>query len=381
MTEAVILEAIRTPMGRKKGSLSGIRPDDLAARALVALVERTGVDPAEIEDVIMGCVTQTAEQGFNIGRLAPLIAGFPVEVSGVSVNRMCGSSLQTANYAAQAIMADCADLVVAAGVESMSRVPMGSDGGSFSGGLLSKFAIVPQGLSAEMIAEKWDLSREELDEFSLASHHKALAAIAEGRFKREIVPVEIIREDGNKALLDTDETPRPDTGPEKLAALRPVFKMGGVITAGNSSQITDGAAALLVASVGKARQLGLKPRARFVSMALSGVDPVLMLHGPIPATARALKRAGLTVDDIDIFEINEAFAPVPLAWQREFGVDMSKINPNGGAIALGHPLGASGARILATLLHELERTGGRYGLATMCIGWGMGIATIIERLD
>lgn len=380
MQEAVVVEAIRTPMGRRRGSLAQFRPDDLAGYTIKALVDRVGIDPLEIEDIIMGCVTQIGEQGLNVGRVGGLIAGLPPDVSAVSINRMCGSSLQAVNFAAQAIMSGMSDVVMAAGVESMTRVPMGSDGGTMSSQLTSRYSIIPQGLSAEMIAEKWQIPREELDEFSFESHMKAVRAREEGRFKREIVPVEVSY-NGITMIFGEDETPRADTSREKMAALAPAFKPDGVITAGNSSQITDGAAACLIMSREKARSLGLKARARIIATAVAGVDPVIMLTGPIPVTGKVLRKANLSLEDMDIFEVNEAFAPVVLAWQRELGANMSKVNPNGGAISLGHPLGASGCRIMATMLHELERTGGRYGLATMCIGFGMGVATIIERLD
>lgn len=370
-------------MGRKQGSLSGWRGDDLAAHVLKALVARTQVPPAEIEDVIVGCVTQVGEQGWNIGRQVPLIAGFPVEVCGVSVNRMCGSSLQAVAQAAQAIKAGDHDLVVAAGVEMMSRVPMGSDGGDLSRQLTDRFLIIPQGLSAEMIAAHWGFSRQQLDAYSLESHRRALRALDSGWFRSEIVPVPVQWPDGRTYVLEQDETPRRETSLEKLSHLPTAFKVDGVITAGNSSQITDGAAAVLLASPQKARALGLQPRARVLASALAGVEPTIMLTGVIPATRKVLHKLGLTLADMDVIEVNEAFAPVVLAWAHDLELtdgDMERVNPNGGAIALGHPLGASGARITATLLHELERRGGRYGLATMCIGFGQAIATVIERI-
>ncbi|GGE15231.1 putative acyl-CoA thiolase [Marinithermofilum abyssi] len=377
--DAVIVDAIRTPIGRKKGSLARVRPDEMAADVLKELVRRNALDPSEVEDIKMGCVTQVGEQGYNIGRLAGLIAGFPVEVCGVSVNRMCASSLETLAQGAHAIMAGMSDCVIAAGVESMNRVPMGSDGGSFSNRLLEQHTIIPQGLSAELIADQWKLSREELDEFSLHSHEKAISAQKEGRFDREIFPVKVQDDEGSEQLLEADETPRPDTNLESLAELRPSFRPDGVITAGNSSPISDGSAAVLLTSRRKAQSLGLTPRARVTATALAGVDPQIMLTGIIPATEKVLKRAGLSLRDIDVFEVNEAFASVVLAWLREVPVDPGKVNPNGGAIALGHPLGASGARIIATLINELERREGRYGLATMCIGFGMAVAVIVER--
>lgn len=381
MNTAVIVGAVRTAVGRKNGKLSGVRPDDLLALTLNELVARTKVDPNEVEDVVIGCVDQVGEQGFNIARNAALIAGFPLDVCGTTLDRMCGSGQQAANFAAMGIMAGQYEVVMAGGVENMTRVPMGSNGqgpgdGPISPKLSERYNIIPQGLSAELIAEKWGLKREELDEFSAQSHEKAGRAIAEGRFKREIVPVTL--PDGS--VFDTDEGVRVPVNRDKMASLAPSFKTDGVITAANSSQISDGAAALLLMSEAKAKALGLKPRARVVATALAGVDPTIMLTGPIPATQRVLKKAGMTLHQIDLFEINEAFASVVLAWERELHPDMARVNANGGAIALGHPLGCSGAKLMTTLLHELERTGKRYGLQTMCIGFGQGIATIIERL-
>ncbi len=381
MRDAVIVGAARTAVGRKNGKLSPVRPDDLAAKVLGDLIVRVGVDPAEVEDVILGCVDQLGEQGFNIARNAALIAGLPLDVCGTTLDRMCGSGQQAANFAAMGVMAGQYDVVIAGGVEHMTRVPMGSNAsgpgdGPLSPRLSERYNIVPQGISAELIAEQWGLKREELDAFAARSHEWAGRAIAEGRFKREIVPVTL--PDGS--LFDTDEGVRVPVNREKMAALQPSFKPDGVITAANSSQISDGAAALMFMSGERARALGLRPRGRVVATALAGVDPTIMLTGPIPATQRALKKAGLRLDDIDLFEINEAFASVVLAWERELHPDMNKVNVNGGAIALGHPLGCSGGKLMTTLLHELERTGKRYGLQTMCIGFGQGIATIIERL-
>ncbi|HEY3064936.1 MAG TPA: thiolase family protein [Methylomirabilota bacterium] len=381
MKDAVIVGAVRTAVGKKNGKLSGLRPDDLAALTLRALVERTGVDPAEVEDVILGCVDQLGEQGMNIARNAVLIAGFPLDVCGTTLDRMCGSGQQAANFAAMGVMAGQYEAVIGGGIEHMTRVPMGSNAvgpgeGPLSPKLLERYNIVPQGLSSELIAEKWGLKREELDAYSALSHEKAGRAIAEGRFTREIVPVTL--PDGS--VFDTDEGVRVPVNREKMASLPPSFKPDGVVTAANSSQISDGAAALLIMSSERARALGLRPRARIVATALAGVDPTIMLTGPIPATQRVLKKAGLGLEDIDLFEINEAFATVVLAWERELHPDMDRVNVNGGAIALGHPLGASGAKLMTTLLHELDRTGKRYGLQTMCIGAGQGIATIIERL-
>jgi acetyl-CoA acetyltransferase family protein len=367
MKDALILDALRTPIGKQGGALAHWRPDDLAAEVLAALARRNELKPAEIDDVVLGCVTQTQEQGLNVARQAVLAAGFPVSVPATSVNRLCASSLQAANFAAQAVMSGQADLVLAAGTESMTRVPMGSDVGPLSPRVTERFDLVSQGISAEFIAEKWGFPRRAIDEFSFASHQKALKA----DFKPEILPV-----DG----VPADEGPRKDTSVEKMGTLKAAFKEGGVITAGNSSQISDGAAALLIASPEKAKALGRKPRARFVATAAAGVDPTIMLTGPIPATEKVLRRAGLAMKDIDLFECNEAFAPVVLAWMKETGADPARVNVNGGAIALGHPLGATGARLLTTLLYELERRSLKRGLATMCIGMGQGVATIIERL-
>jgi acetyl-CoA acyltransferase len=381
MANAVIVGAVRTAVGKKGGKLAGVRPDDLLADTLKALVERTKIDPSEVEDVIIGCVDQVGEQGMNIARNAALIAGFPLDVCGTTLDRMCGSGQQAVNFAAMGVMAGQYECVIAGGVENMTRVPMGSNGvgpgdGPLSPRLLAQYDIIPQGLSAEMIVEQWALKREELDGLSAQSHEKAGRAIAEGRFKREIVPLTLA--DGT--VFDTDEGVRVPVNREKMASLAPAFKPDGVITAGNSSQISDGAAVVLLMSESRAKALGLTPRARIVATALAGVDPKIMLTGPIPATQRVLKKAGLKLDQIDRFEINEAFASVVLAWERELHPDMEQVNVNGGAIALGHPLGCSGAKLMTTLLHELERSKKRYGLQTMCIGFGQGIATIIERL-
>ncbi len=381
MQNAVIVGAVRTAVGKKNGKLAGVRPDDLLADTLKALVARVKIDPSEVEDVVMGCVDQVGEQGFNIARNAALIAGFPVDVCGTTLDRMCGSGQQAANFAAMGVMAGQYECVIAGGVENMSRVPMGSNGagpgdGPLSPRLQALYDIVPQGISAEMIAEQWGIKREELDELAAGSHERAGRAIAEGRFKREIAPITL--PDGS--VFEVDEGVRVPVHREKMAALAPSFKPDGVVTAANSSQISDGAAALLIMSEARAKALGLKPRARLVATALAGVDPVIMLTGPIPATQRVLKKAGMKLEQIDLIEINEAFASVVLAWERELHPDMSRVNVNGGAIALGHPLGCSGGKLMTTLLHELERTKKRYGLQTMCIGFGQGIATIIERL-
>ena len=381
MAEAYVVDAVRSPNGRRNGALSSLRADELAAQVLNALVERSDLDPAEVEDVQLGCVTQVGEQGWNVGRMVPLVAGWPESVCGVTVDRQCGSSMQCNMNAAAAIQAGYLDLVVSAGVESMSRVPMGSSGGDLSDRLLERFEIVPQGIAAELIAEEWGLTREELDAYSLESHRRAVAAREEGRFANEIVPIEVSNPHVG-VLVDTDETPRADTSLEALAALAPAFVPGGKITAGSSSQICDGAAAVLLASERAIERLGLEPRARFVSFGLVGVDPRLMLHGNPEACARALGRAGLGWDDVAVVEVNEAFASVVLQFVRDAGLEdrMEDVNPNGGGISLGHPLGATGARITATLLNELERREARYGIATMCIGQGQAIAAVLERL-
>jgi acetyl-CoA acetyltransferase family protein len=381
MPDALIVDAVRSPIGKRDGTLSKIRGDELAAQVLNGLVERNDLDPGEVEDVQMGCVTQIGEQGWNIGRMAPLVAGWPETVCGTTVDRQCGSSMQTNFNAAAAIWSGQLDVVVSAGVEMMSRVPMGSNGGDLSEKLTDRWQIVPQGISAEVIAEEWGLSREELDAYSLESHRRAVEAIDEGRFEREIVPVELENPHVG-VLFGVDETPRPDTSAEKLAALAPAFIPDGKITAGNSSQICDGAAAVLVTSEAAASRLGLEPRARFVSFGLYGVDPYRMLHGNPQACANALERAGLRWDDIAVVEVNEAFASVVLQFLKDTGLDDRRedVNPNGGGISLGHPLGATGARVTATLLGELERRNERYGVACMCIGFGQAIAAVIERV-
>jgi acetyl-CoA acetyltransferase family protein len=378
-SEALIVDVIRSPIGKRNGTLSQVRGDELAAQVLNALVSRHGFDPAEIEDVQLGCVTQIGEQGWNIGRMAPLVAGWPETVCGTSVDRQCGSSMQTNFNAAAAVWSGQLDLVVSAGVEMMSRVPMGSNGGDVSAALLESWEIVPQGISAEVIAEEWRLSRDRLDAYSYESHRRAIAAIDDGRFANEVVPV--VLPDG-KVVFGVDETPRRDTSLEKLAKLAPSFVPDGKVTAGNSSQIVDGAAAVLIASERKVADLGLEPRARFVAFGLAGVDPHRMLHGNPQACERALARAGLGWDDIAVIEVNEAFASVVLQFLADTGLHdrLADVNPNGGGISLGHPLGATGARITATLLNELERRGERYGIATMCIGFGQALAGVIERL-
>ncbi|HUI25356.1 MAG TPA: thiolase family protein [Candidatus Kryptonia bacterium] len=379
MAEAFIIDACRTPRGRRKGSLSNVHPMDLLVTVFNAITQRTSVDPKEIEDAVVGCVSETGEQGTNIARGAVLAAGWPVDVPGVTLNRFCGSGQQAVNFAAQAIKSGAQDLVVAGGVENMTRVPMGSDMGPLPMSLMEKYNLVPQGLSAEMVVEKWNFSREQVDRFALASQQKAWRAIQEGRFKKSLIPMKVTL-NGEERLFDTDEHVRPQSTLEGLMALQPSFKPDGKITAGNSSGIVDGAAAVLLASERKVKELGLKPRARIVDQMIVGSEPVIMLTGPIPATQKVLKRTGLKIADIDLIEINEAFAPVPLCVMQETGMDPEKVNVNGGAIALGHPLGATGAMLIGTLVDELERQNKRYGLSTMCIGIGMGITTIIERL-
>ena len=388
MQNAVIVDTLRTPLGKRNGRLKDWHPVDLAGTALKALVERTGIDPALIDDVIMGCVMQVGEQSLNVARNAVLAAGLPETIPGTTVDRQCGSSQQAAHFAAQGVMAGAYDIVIAAGVEVMTRVPMGSAvadgkyGYPFGPMVSARYApdggLVPQGISAEMIADKWGITREEMDRFAARSQAYAARATAEGRFEREILPVL----DSEGILMTTDEGIR-ESPFEKLQTLKPAFRSeedGGRVTAGNSSQITDGASAMLIMSEEKCRALGLTPRARFVNFGLAGDNPQLMLTAPIPASQKALAKAGLSIEDMDLVEINEAFASVVLAWEKELHPNMDKVNVNGGAIALGHPLGASGTRLMTTLLNELERTGGRYGLQTMCEGGGMANATIIERL-
>ena len=401
MATAVIVDAVRTAGGKRFGQLSGWHPADLAAETLKALAERNGLDPALVDDVVMGCVMQVGSQGLNIGRNAVLAAGWPESVPATTVDRQCGSSQQAAHFAAQGVIAGAYDVAIAAGVEVMTTTPMGASitPGSIPFGpkAAGRYAdveyiegwkgLIPQGVSAEIIANKWDLSREDLDQIGFESQQRAARARDEGRFDNEIIPVKVKKLDKETGeLIDTgdqmataDEGIR-DTTMETLANLKPAFIPDGKITAGNSSQICDGASAMLIMSEEKAKELGLTPRARFHTFALAGVDPVTMLTGPIPATTKVLEKAGMTMDDIDLFEVNEAFASVVGAWQKEHSADMSKVNVNGGAIALGHPLGGSGAKLMATLLNELERTGGRYGLQTMCEGGGLANATIIERL-
>ena len=390
MTTAVIVDAVRTPGGKRNGAFKDWHAVDLASESLKAIQARNDLDPALVDDVILGCVMQVSEQSLNVARNAVLAAGWPESVPATSVDRQCGSSQQAIHFAAQGVIAGAYDIVVAGGVESMTRTPMGSSvvrelGMPFGPRVMERYAerggLVNQGISAEMIADQWAISREDLDRYSLGSHQRAARATAEGRFEQEIVPV-AVRVDGGdtEVVVRTDEGIRPDTSLEALGQLKPAFKPDGKVTAGNSSQITDGSSAVLIMSEERANALGLTPRARFVAFALAGVDPVTMLTGPVPATRSVLERAKLSLDDIDLFEINEAFASVVLAWEREIHPDMAKVNVNGGAIALGHPLGASGGKLMATLVHELDRSGGRYGLLTMCEGGGLANATVIERL-
>jgi acetyl-CoA acyltransferase len=384
--DVVIVEAVRTPLGRgnqRNGDLRDVHPVLLAAHVLREVTSRAGVDPATVDDVVFGCVMQTGEQAVNIGRQSTLAAGFPIEVPATTVDRQCGSSQQAIHFAANLIQAGVCDITIAAGVESMSRVPMGSTvvhgpGVAFPSEPLEFYDLIPQGLSAELIAEQWHITREQADEYAARSQRRAGEAQAEGRFDREIAPV-VVGANGDGRVVSQDQGIRPDTTAASLAALQPSFKPDGIMHAGNSSQITDGAAAILLMSAERANALGITPRARIAAQAVVGVDPVTMLTGPIPATARLLERSGLSIDDIDLFEINEAFAPVVLAWANEHHPDMDRVNVNGGAIALGHPLGASGARLMTTLLHELERRDARYGLQAMCCGGGLGTGTLIDR--
>jgi len=385
MPTAYIIDAVRTPLGRRNGELSNERPDDLAAIPLAALVERSGIDASAIEDVIMGCVTQVGEQGLNIGRTAPLIAGFPQEVTGTSVNRMCGSSQQAVNFAAMAVMSGAHDMVIGAGVESMSRVEMGGD--IFYKGepkmpspkLTWRYTFELQGVSAVLVAQRYGIGREALDRFAVESHRRAGAADDAGKFEREIVGVDTVDHDGNPFTSTRDGGIRRNTSYEKVSTLKPAFREDGVITAATSSQISDGASALLIANEDAVARHGLTPRAKIRSMAVAGVDPTIMLTGPMPATSKALTKAGLTMEDIELFEVNEAFASVVLAWAQDMDADLDQVNVYGGACALGHPLGASGARLLTTLLNAMETEDKQFGLSTMCIGFGQGIATVIER--
>ncbi len=398
--EAWIVAALRTPFGRYGGALASVRPDDLAAAVIRALVERSGIDPALVEDVILGCANQAGEDNRNIARMAALLAGLPVEVGGLTVNRLCGSGLQAVNSAAHAIAVGDGDVFIAGGVESMSRAPyvMLKPEAAYERGthelvdttlgwrfvnpaLAALHQPYSMGETGENVAERMGVSREEQDAFALASQLNAAAAIREGRYRDQLVPITILRRKGEPIVVDADEHPRPDTTAEALARLKPAFREGGTGTAGNSSGINDGASAVLVVEAGRARELGLRPMARVVATAVAGVDPAVMGLGPIPATRKALERAGIGVADLDLVELNEAFASQSIACIRELGLDPARVNVDGGAIALGHPLGASGGRLITTLVHGLGRTGGRYGLASMCIGVGQGIATVVERID
>jgi len=396
--DVVIVDAVRTPIGRYGGALRDLRPDDLAALVISALVRRTGIDPGRIEDVVFGCANQAGEDNRNVARMAALLAGLPVEIPGQTVNRLCGSGLQAAVTAYHAIRCGDGDVMIAGGVESMTRAPFvvakaaepwsrklevydTTIGWRFTNPRLAeKYPPYSMGETAENVAERWGITREEQDRYALLSQQRAARAVAEGRFQDEIVPVPVPQPSGEPLVVDRDEHPRPDTTLEALARLRPAFRKGGTVTAGNSSGVNDGAAALLLVEASTARALGLHPMARVVSTAVAGVDPAVMGIGPVPAVRKALARAGLTVNDVDLVELNEAFASQVLACVRELGLDLERVNVNGGAIALGHPLGASGARLLGHLVWEMQRREARYGLATMCIGVGQGIAVVVERV-
>jgi acetyl-CoA acetyltransferase family protein len=383
--EVVIVEAVRTPIGRGhpvKGYFKDTHPNELLGRCYTEVIERAGIEAADIEDVITGCVQQYGEQGFNVGRNAWLQAGLPVETPATTVDRQCGSAQQAVNFGAALIAAGVHDVVIGAGVEHMGHVPMGISfkwvddvGSPWPPELMERYNLVPQGISAEMIADKWEIPRSELDELAVRSHRLAARATEEGRFERETIAFQV-----NGSTYVADQGIRPDTNLEALAALKPAFKEDGRVTAGNASQISDGAAAILLMDAGKAKELGLAPRARIVDQTTVGVDPVMMLTGPIPATRALLERNGMTMEDVDLIEINEAFASVVAAWKRELDPDMDRVNVNGGAIALGHPLGSTGARLLTTLLHELERSDSEVGLVTMCCGGGLGTGTLIQRI-
>jgi acetyl-CoA acetyltransferase family protein len=384
--DVVIVDAVRSPVGRKNGSLSKTHAVELAAHSLKALLARTGLDPMQVDQLIYGCVTQVGEQSINVGRQAWLHAKLPIEVPSTTVDFQCGSSQQSVHLAAGMIASGQAEAIIVGGVESMTRIPMGTNfvngpGFPYTDSIMEDWNIINQGMSAEWMAERWGVSREEADRLGYDSHQRAHHATESGWFKAEIAPIEVVNDAGDKVTLDRDEGIRPGTSLEKMASLKTAFKDDGIVTAGNSSQISDGSAAILLMSAERAAQLNMKPLARIAAHAVVGVDPALMLSGPIPATAKVLARAGLQLDDIDLVEINEAFASVVLAWAKEYGPDMAKVNASGGAMALGHPLGCSGARLMTTLVHGLARTGGRYGLQTMCCGGGMGTGTILERLN
>ena len=378
--DAYVVDACRTPRGRRKGSLAGVHPIDLCIAPMAAMVARTRIDPREIEDVVIGCVTETDEQGACVARSAVLGAGWPIEVPGVTLNRFCGSGQTAVNLAAHAVAAGAHDVVYAGGVESMTRVPMGADMGALPASLMQKYDLVPQGLAAEMVAERWGFTRRQLDEFALESQRRAWQAIQEQRFAKSLVAVPVTSAEGTSKQFATDEHPRPQSTLDGLMALPPSFKPDGVIHAGNSSGVVDGAAGVLIASERGLERLGLKPRARIVDTVVVGSEPIVMLTGPIPACQKILARTGMSVQDVDLVEVNEAFAPVPMITMQEIGFPHDKVNVNGGAIALGHPLGATGAMLIGTVLDELERRNQTVGLTTMCIGLGMGIATIIERV-
>ncbi|WP_155590622.1 thiolase family protein [Lysinibacillus cavernae] len=382
MREVVIVAAVRTAVGRSKGALSQVRADDLAAEVLQEVVRRAGIGKEQVDDVILGCVSQTAEQGANIARTSLLMAGFPESVPGVTIDRQCGSSQQAVHFAAQAILAGDMDVVIAGGVESMSRVPMGSNmqNAHASKRLQDNYNIIHQGLSAEKIATKWSLSKEQLNNYAYGSHQRALTAIEKGYFKDEILPIQVTQEDSSVTTFAVDEGPRVETTVDILNGLKTVFQEDGVITAGNASQMSDGASAVVVMALDKAQELGIQPLAKIVTRVVVGSDPTYMLTGPIEATRKALERSGLSIDDIDTYEINEAFAPVPIVWLHEIGGDPEKLNPDGGAIALGHPLGATGTKLLTTMLYRMERENYRYGLLAICEGMGMANATIIEKM-
>ncbi|MCS1390816.1 MULTISPECIES: thiolase family protein [Lysinibacillus] len=382
MREVVIVAAVRTAVGRSKGALSQVRADDLAADVLQEVVKRAGIGKEQVDDVILGCVTQTAEQGANIARTSLLMAGFPDSVPGVTIDRQCGSSQQAVHFAAQAILAGDMDIVIAGGVESMSRVQMGSNMQHAHAGkrLQENYDIIHQGLSAEKIASQWSLSKDQLNSYAYQSHQRAISAIEAGHFQAEILPIQVPQEDGTVTTFAVDEGPRAETTVDILNGLKTVFQENGVITAGNASQMSDGASAVVVMALDKARELGIQPLAKIVTRVVVGSDPTLMLTGPIEATRKALERSGLNIEDIDTYEVNEAFAPVPLVWLHEIGGDPEKLNPDGGAIALGHPLGATGTKLLTTMLYRMERENYRYGLLAICEGMGMANATIIEKM-
>jgi len=384
MTEIVIVDAIRTPLGKRNGWLREQHPVKLGSHVIKALLERTGLDKTAIDHVIFGCVSQVAEQTFNIARNVVLDADLPIEVPATSVDFQCGSSQQAVHLAAAMVKSGQADIVIAGGVESMTRVPMGSsigEGSPFTDNIMETYHMIPQGIASDKIAEKWGITREQLDSLGMNSHQRAWEATEAGILRKEIAPIQGVDDDGNLVMIDRDQGIRPSTTLEKMAGLKPVFTDNGVTTAGNSSQITDGAAAVLVMTADKAKELGLKPRARIVETTTVGSDPHLMLTGPTAATQKVLQRANMTIDEIDVFEVNEAFASVVRMWEKDTGGNLSRVNIHGGAIALGHPLGGSGARLMTTLINALETTGSRYGLQTMCCGGGMATGTIIERLD